>query len=240
MFKKNGWRYRHTRFILRSWVLQQHSNHIAISPRHAPRLEASRNDHMLIVSSSSMFRCHSVLSLLVVFCGSIWSPVLAFVAPPAPSHAPNTSASRSSLVVMKDKSSANVFSVGDRVRVADNVEKAGINLRGRVGTVKETWTKCEVDPTCCCAEFVDDGFAVHVSFDRVAATDGPITAEDTFVHYFAERELIEEKEEENDAPAVAFDGMSCQAFKLNQLKMGEQAQRIAAYEASKGGDTDDR
>lgn len=184
-----------------------------------------------------MFRCRSILSLLVVFCGSICSPVLAFVAPPVPSHAPNTSAS---LVVMKDKSSANVFSVGDRVRVVDDVEKAGINLRGRVGTVKETWTKCKVDPTCCCAEFVDDGFAVHVSFDRVAATDGPITAEDTFVHYFAERELIEEKEEENDAPAVAFDGMSCQAFKLNQLKMGEQAQRIAAYEASKGGDTDDR
>ena len=126
-----------------------------------------------------MFRCcRSVLSLLVVFCGSIWSPVLAFI----------TSASRSSLVVMKDNSSANVFSAGDRVRVVDDVEKAGINLRGRVGTVKETWTKCEVDPTCCCAEFVDDGFAVHVSFDRVAATDGPITAEDTFVHYFAERE----------------------------------------------------
>ena len=44
------------------------------------------------------------------------------------------------------------------MRVVDDVEKAGINLRGRVGTVKETWTKCKVDPTCCCAEFVDDGF----------------------------------------------------------------------------------
>mmetsp|Transcript_12474 Transcript_12474/g.15812 ORF Transcript_12474/g.15812 Transcript_12474/m.15812 type:complete len:127 (+) Transcript_12474:40-420(+) len=31
---------------------------------------------------------------------------------------------------------------------------------------------------------------------------------------------------------VAFDGMSCKAFKLEQLKMGEQAKRIAAYESS--------
>uniref|UniRef100_A0A7S0FRB8 Uncharacterized protein n=1 Tax=Minutocellus polymorphus TaxID=265543 RepID=A0A7S0FRB8_9STRA len=181
----------------------------------------------------TMFRC-SALSLLVVFCSAFWSPVLAFLAPLTLRHTNNARASRSSLV-MKDNSSANVFNVGDRVRVVDDVAKAGTNLRGRVGTVKETWTKCEVDPTCCCAEFVDDGFAVHVSFDRDATTDGPITAEDTFVHYFAERELIEEKEE-NDAPPVAFDGMSCQAFKLNQLKMGEQAQRIAAYEASKTGD----
>ena len=143
---------------------------------------------------------------------------------------------------MKDNSSANVFNLGDRVRVIDDVEKAGINLKGRVGTVKETWVKCDVDPTCCCAEFVDDGFAVHVTFDRDEATDGPITAEDTFVHYFAERELTEEKER-SDLPAnntvveqpVAFDGMSCQAFKLDQLKMGQQAQRIAKYQTSKAG-----
>ena len=143
---------------------------------------------------------------------------------------------------MKDNSSANVFGVGERVRVVDDVEKAGINLKGRVGTVKETWEKCEVDPTCCCAEFVDDSFAVHVAFDR-EATDGPITTEDTFVHYFAERELVEEKEAKSDAPTnadeeqtpVPFDGMSCQAFKLDQLKMGQQAQRIAKYEAAKAG-----
>lgn len=144
---------------------------------------------------------------------------------------------------MKDNSSANVFGVGDRVRVVDDVEKAGINLKGRLGTVKETWEKCDVDPTCCCAEFVDDSFAVHVEFDA-EATDGPITTEDTFVHYFAERELIEEKEVESDVPTnadeqqnpVPFDGMSCQAFKLDQLKMGQQAQRIAKYEAAKAGD----
>ena len=144
---------------------------------------------------------------------------------------------------MKDNSSANAFSVGDRVRVVDVVEKAGINLQGRVGTVKETWEKCEVDPTCCCAEFVDDSYAVHVTFDTDQATDGPITTEATFVHYFAERELIEDKMMENDLPTnvdeqqapVPFDGMSCQAFKLDQLKMGQQAQRIAKYEAAKAG-----
>lgn len=144
---------------------------------------------------------------------------------------------------MKDNSSANVFGVGDRVRVVDDVEKAGINLKGRLGTVKETWEKCDVDPTCCCAEFVDDSFAVHVEFDA-EATDGPITTEDTFVHYFAERELIEEKEVASDVPTnadeqqnpVPFDGMSCQAFKLDQLKVGQQAQRIAKYEAAKAGD----
>lgn len=42
------------------------------------------------------------------------------------------------------------------------------------------------------------------------------------------------EEDEKDAPApAAFDGMSCKAFKLDQLKMGKQAQRIAAFEKSR-------
>lgn len=49
---------------------------------------------------------------------------------------------------MRDRSSANWFNVGDSVRVVDDVMKAGTNLRGRVGTVIETWEKCDVDPTC--------------------------------------------------------------------------------------------
>lgn len=134
---------------------------------------------------------------------------------------------------MRDASSANVFKVGDRVKVVDDVTKAGINLKGRVGTVKETWVKCDVDPTCCCAEFVDDSFAVHVTFDTMKQTDVPITEKDTFLHYFAERELVEVKETMN--MPVAFDGISCKAFKLDQLKMGEQAKRLAAYEEAKAG-----
>lgn len=34
---------------------------------------------------------------------------------------------------------------------------------------------------------------------------------------------------------LPFDGMSCVAFKLDRLQMGQQAQRLAAYEASKKG-----
>mmetsp|Transcript_6750 Transcript_6750/g.14755 ORF Transcript_6750/g.14755 Transcript_6750/m.14755 type:complete len:197 (-) Transcript_6750:46-636(-) len=134
-------------------------------------------------------------------------------------------------LVMRDASSANAFNIGDRVKVVDDVEKAGINLKGRVGIVKETWVKCDVDPTCCCAEFVDDAFAVHVTFETERQADEKITDEDTFVHYFAERELVEMKEDINTQ--VAFDGMSCKAFKLDKLQMGEQAQRIAAFEKAK-------
>ena len=120
---------------------------------------------------------------------------------------------------MKDNSSANVFGVGDRVRVVDDVEKAGINLKGRVGTVKETWEKCEVDPTCCCAEFVDDSFAVHVAFDR-EATDGPITNEDTFVHYFAERELIEVKEAKSGVQTNADAQQTPEPYVLSSIQAG--------------------
>ncbi|GFH46649.1 hypothetical protein CTEN210_03123 [Chaetoceros tenuissimus] len=53
---------------------------------------------------------------------------------------------------------------------------------------------------------------------------------ETFTHYFHEDEL--EKVDVIESKSVAFDGMSCTAFKLDQLKMGEQAQRLAAYERS--------
>ena len=32
---------------------------------------------------------------------------------------------------------------------------------------------------------------------------------------------------------IAFDGMSCKAFKLEKLSMGQQAQRLVAFEASR-------
>jgi len=145
---------------------------------------------------------------------------------------------------MRDASCAYWFNVGDKVKVTSSVTKAGVDLKGRVGDVIQTWEKCDVDPTCCCAEFVDDNFAVTVKFngkvDTASATgEGFIKGIDidTFTHYFNEDELIKVKEDEIEEAApsasVAFDGMSCKAFKLDQLKMGQQAQRIAAYEASK-------
>lgn len=36
-----------------------------------------------------------------------------------------------------------------------------------------------------------------------------------------------------DAPEEAFDGLSCAAFKLGQLATGQQARRIAAFEAGR-------
>jgi hypothetical protein len=71
---------------------------------------------------------------------------------------------RSCALSMVDKSCVTTFSVGETVCVVTDVYKAGMNLRGTIGTVVETWEKCNVDPTCCCAEFVDDGYAVRVEF----------------------------------------------------------------------------
>lgn len=142
-----------------------------------------------------------------------------------------TRSSTAATIAMRDVSASYWFSVGDSVKVVDDVTKAGINLRHRVGKVVETWEKCDVDPTCCCAEQVDTGMAVRVEF---SGTEEDETASATsFYHYFAEDELL--KVEENGASSVAFDGISCTAFKLDQLKMGQQAQRIAAFEESRKG-----
>ena len=126
--------------------------------------------------------------------------------------------------------------------------KAGLNLRGVVGTVLETWEKCQVDPTCCCAEQVDENMAVRVEFTSSA------DKEKNFVHYFAESELVlrrrrpnkasllEEEEEEGKADDgfsssssslpqsenLPFDGMSCVAFKLEQLGTEKKPRRIAS------------
>lgn len=140
---------------------------------------------------------------------------------------------------MVDHSSVTSFSVGDTVTVIDDVLKAGKNLRGLSGTVIETWEKCDVDPTCCCAEFVDEHLAVHVRFHTLEENE--LFGNDMFVHYFAEDELVKKKEEEDQSAkdqdgerdvSIAFDGLSCTAFKLDKLKMGEQAKRIAKFEES--------
>ena len=72
--------------------------------------------------------------------------------------------------------------------------------------------------------------SVHVRFDAVNDEEKVLFGNDSFVHYFAESELWEVKQTE-----VAFDGLSCKAFKLDKLSMGEQARRIAAFEASRDG-----
>lgn len=81
--------------------------------------------------------------------------------------------STSSILQMRDLSSANVFQMGDVVQVISNdVLKNGINLKDQIGIVQETWEKCDVDPTCCCAEFVDEHFAVLVKFKEDGILDG--------------------------------------------------------------------
>jgi len=88
---------------------------------------------------------------------------------------------------MRDRSASYWFDVGDTVKVVADVwagSKANNNqqnLKGRIGSVVQTWEKCDVDPTCCCAEQVDTNMAVRVAFGD--------DNEEKFVYYFAEDEL---------------------------------------------------
>jgi hypothetical protein len=86
-------------------------------------------------------------------------------------------------MTMRDVSASYWFRVGDSVQVVEDVYKASDNLKGQVGTVLATWEKCDVDPTCCCAEQVDIGMSVKVQFE--GSGDG-----EALEHYFAESELI--------------------------------------------------
>lgn len=110
---------------------------------------------------------------------------------------------------MKDNSAAYWFTTGDIVKVVDDVVKAGYNLKGRHGKVMTTWEKCSVDPTCCCAEWVDTGMSIRVEFQGTEKTE---KGEGSFMHYFAEEELLKVKEETSakiGVDVVPFDGMSC-------------------------------
>ena len=97
-----------------------------------------------------------------------------------------------------DHSSATLFEVGDTVTVIDDIMKGNRNLNGMSGQVTFTWEKCDVDPTCCCAEWVDEGLSVHVKFnvdDENNKEEGEsLFANDTFIHYFAESELVKKKD----------------------------------------------
>jgi hypothetical protein len=147
---------------------------------------------------------------------------------------------QSSRLTMRDHSASYLFEVGDTVKVVDDVIKAGSNLRERQGVVVQTWEKCDVDPTCCCAEQVDLGMAVRVEFQgSEQATD----EEGSFYHYFAEEELIKQAVAKEETKVViqdvsgdsqiAFDGMSCKAFKLDQLQLDKKPRKLASFEPSR-------
>jgi hypothetical protein len=145
--------------------------------------------------------------------------------------------------MMRDASASYWFRVADTVQVVDDVLVGGAtaqspiaqatrsrqNLKGRYGTVVETWEKCDVDPTCCCAEQVDVGLAVRVEFD-----DGDESGNGKFLHCFAEEELVQVMTGTTTSNAtkmvVPFDGMSCSAFKLQQLNFDPKPRRIASFD----------
>ena len=81
------------------------------------------------------------------------------------------------LLVMRDKSACYWFAINDRVRVVEDVyiNHQKTNLKHRVGTVIQTWEKCDIDPTCCCAEQVDTNYAVRVEFGVVPDDTPPPT-----------------------------------------------------------------
>lgn len=133
---------------------------------------------------------------------------------------------------MRDRSASYWFQAGDSVRVvADDVEKAGFNLHNRVGSVAATWEKCDVDPTCCCAEQVDINMAVRVEFQGTEAD--PNAAGTSFLHYFAEAELlkVDKQETQKTENSLPFDGMSCVAFKMDHIQSASDKPRgIASWE----------
>jgi len=89
---------------------------------------------------------------------------------------PNRRRSASASLSMRDRSCSYWFTVGDTVEVVEDVWSgsgtARQNWKGRTGRVVETWEKCDVDPTCCCAEQVDTDMAVRVVFGEIIDNDG--------------------------------------------------------------------
>lgn len=102
--------------------------------------------------------------------------------------------------------------------MSNDVPKAGVNLRNRVGKVvsgKMSWRynrtnlshsyqRCSmilIDPdvekmryrpyTCCCAEMVDLGMAVRVEFCGTEADENDVNA--SFYYFFAEEEILHAK-----------------------------------------------
>lgn len=122
----------------------------------------------------------------------------------------------STMWTMRDRSASMAFGVGDQVKVMEDISYQNKNLRDNVGVVVETWEKCQVDPTCCCAEQVDENMAVRVEFRQ---EDGNV-----FTHYFGENELTTVKSNE------VFDGMTCTAYKLDKLERNAKPRSIASFD----------
>ncbi len=183
--------------------------------------EKRKLEPLLLTKKVMIITWFEILSLLILFCQHTYSYSFAnvksqsslikrgnvsrlvlFVDRNGFNHASKTLGVRKSMQ-MRDMSSANVFNIGDKVKVVSSVLKAGVELKGKVGVVQETWEKCDVDPTCCCAEFVDENFAVYVKFSnsrQVSVIDslnetspGRVVIaglDDSFTHFFAEDELV--------------------------------------------------
>lgn len=135
--------------------------------------------------------------------------------------------SGSSTWTMRDRSASMAFSAGDQVQVNEDIVYRNMNLKHRQGVVVETWEKCEVDPTCRCAEQVDENMAVRVEFQQDE------NGTDAFTHYFGEDELTLVKKKN---VIEAFDGMTCTAFKLEQLERNQKPRSIASFEPQKADD----
>jgi hypothetical protein len=166
---------------------------------------------------------------------------------------------------MRDKSMTSWFSVGDQVEVIQDVymttttsttttttrpNQNRMNLRGQIGTVLETWEKCDVDPTCCCAEQVDPNMSVYVellfNMTSSSCSTGSLSTVDHHednnnnkrIRYYFSEEEIRKIQRDDDVPLpphrtdLPFDGLSCVAFKLEQLKkyQNQEGRRIASYE----------
>ena len=130
--------------------------------------------HEKIFKLSALWRASSSCPLVGLCCAR------GFFAP-APRRAPRGRGAP----VMRDGSSVTTLAVGDRVRVLAPVARRGASMLGLEGVVRETWEKCEVDPTCCCAELTEDGnLAVTVRLANASSADEP-----EFDAYFAEDEL---------------------------------------------------
>jgi hypothetical protein len=145
---------------------------------------------------------------------------------------------------MRDVSASYWFRVGDAVKVCESVVKSGVDLRGRVGAVQETWEKCDVDPTCCCAEQVDCNMAVRVEFPGTLDDPSSADSASTFSHFFGEEELVKVVAsdpssepgkqliglESPPVDSVAFDGIGCAAFKLNALQIEGKTRKLASFD----------
>ena len=121
---------------------------------------------------------------------------------------------------MRDASCAYWFNVGDKVKVTSSVIKAGVDLQGRVGDASKYWRN-----TMWIQLAQGYNFAVTGKFEgNVDPASGAkfIKGIDTVTHYFDEDELVKVQEHEMKEESAAVDYMSCKAFKLDQLKMGNR------------------